>query len=193
VIATIHQPNWETFSLFDKLLLLANGKMVYSGPTRRSSMPLCLTRTATDESYAVDIVPYFDSLGYPCAEHVNPADHAINIVNIDFMRNPTTAAQHIDSLVDAWVASQPRIRERGFKGEGREYDDEDPDKRFVVKIGRRKAERPAASPWRIALKNTLILMERNTLNYSRNLLAYGVRLGMYRAPLSPHSSASGRS
>ena len=27
---------------------------------------------------------------------------------------------------------------------------------------------------------TVILMERNMLNYSRNLLAYGVRLGMYR-------------
>lgn len=31
VVATIHQPNWETFSLFDKLLLLAQGRQVYYG------------------------------------------------------------------------------------------------------------------------------------------------------------------
>jgi ABC-type multidrug transport system ATPase subunit len=34
VIATIHQPNWDTFSLFDSLLLLANGSTIYSGPLR---------------------------------------------------------------------------------------------------------------------------------------------------------------
>lgn len=33
VIASIHQPNWETFALFDKLLLLAQGRQVYYGPT----------------------------------------------------------------------------------------------------------------------------------------------------------------
>ena len=33
VIATIHQPNWETFSLFDKLLLLAQGRTMFFGAT----------------------------------------------------------------------------------------------------------------------------------------------------------------
>lgn len=32
VIASIHQPNWETFALFDKLLLLAQGRTMYYGP-----------------------------------------------------------------------------------------------------------------------------------------------------------------
>lgn len=30
-IATIHQPNWEIFSLFDYLTLLANGRVMYNG------------------------------------------------------------------------------------------------------------------------------------------------------------------
>lgn len=38
----------------------------------------------------------------------------------------------------------------------------------------------AGSGVRRALRQTGILMERNMINYSRNLLAYGVRLGMYR-------------
>lgn len=44
VIASIHQPNWETFALFDKLLLLAQGKTMYSGPIGASLMlyPLAL-------------------------------------------------------------------------------------------------------------------------------------------------------
>jgi ABC-type multidrug transport system ATPase subunit len=33
VIASIHQPNWETYALFDKLLLLARGRTMYLGPT----------------------------------------------------------------------------------------------------------------------------------------------------------------
>ena len=36
VVASIHQPNWETFALFDKLLLLARGRTMYFGPTRES-------------------------------------------------------------------------------------------------------------------------------------------------------------
>ena len=32
VIASIHQPKWETFALFDKLLLLARGKTMFFGP-----------------------------------------------------------------------------------------------------------------------------------------------------------------
>jgi ABC-type multidrug transport system ATPase subunit len=31
VICTIHQPNYETFKLFDKVLILADGKSIYSG------------------------------------------------------------------------------------------------------------------------------------------------------------------
>jgi ABC-type multidrug transport system ATPase subunit len=33
VIASIHQPNWESFELFDKLMLLAQGRTMYFGPT----------------------------------------------------------------------------------------------------------------------------------------------------------------
>ena len=34
VIASIHQPNWETFAMFDKLLLLAQGRTMFYGPIR---------------------------------------------------------------------------------------------------------------------------------------------------------------
>lgn len=37
-IATIHQPNYETFALFDHLLLLAGGQVMFNGPSGRSTL-----------------------------------------------------------------------------------------------------------------------------------------------------------
>jgi ABC-type multidrug transport system ATPase subunit len=44
-IATIHQPNYETFALFDSLLLLAGGRVMYNGPTGTSTSLSDLTVT----------------------------------------------------------------------------------------------------------------------------------------------------
>ena len=38
VVCTIHQPNFDTFSLFDRLLLLAGGQVMYDGPTGGSTL-----------------------------------------------------------------------------------------------------------------------------------------------------------
>lgn len=32
VVATIHQPNWETFSQFNEVLFLSGGHCMYQGP-----------------------------------------------------------------------------------------------------------------------------------------------------------------
>lgn len=37
-IATIHQPNWELFSLFDQLTLLAGGRVMYNGAAGESRL-----------------------------------------------------------------------------------------------------------------------------------------------------------
>ncbi|KAJ3275169.1 ATP-binding cassette sub- G member 1, partial [Blyttiomyces sp. JEL0837] len=55
IVATIHQPSSETFHLFDDLMLLAEGRIMYLGPSK----------------YAVN---YFKALGYPCPRRSNPAD-----------------------------------------------------------------------------------------------------------------------
>ncbi|KAJ3094849.1 hypothetical protein HDU96_001449, partial [Phlyctochytrium bullatum] len=55
IVATIHQPSSQLFRLFDDLLLLAEGRVMYHGPTSAA-------------------VPYFTARGYPCPKRSNPAD-----------------------------------------------------------------------------------------------------------------------
>lgn len=64
VISTIHQPRSSIFALFENLLLLSEGRMVYYGP-------------------ASEAVSYFTGLGYPCPEHFNPADYFMDIISMD--------------------------------------------------------------------------------------------------------------
>jgi hypothetical protein len=60
VVFTIHQPQSNIVSMFDRLLLLAKGRMVYSGDFKQCA-------------------DHFGSLGYPCPPGYNIADYLIDI------------------------------------------------------------------------------------------------------------------
>jgi ATP-binding cassette, subfamily G (WHITE), eye pigment precursor transporter len=64
IIATIHQPNSETFDLFDQLMLMADGKTIYLND-------------------AIKSVDYFSKIGYACPPQSNPADYFMNIISIE--------------------------------------------------------------------------------------------------------------
>ncbi|KAJ3025449.1 UNVERIFIED_CONTAM: ATP-binding cassette sub- G member 1 [Siphonaria sp. JEL0065] len=55
IITTIHQPSSEIYQLFDDLLLMANGEIVYAGPANGA-------------------IEYFTKCGYQCPDFTNPAD-----------------------------------------------------------------------------------------------------------------------
>ncbi|XP_067141644.1 protein white-like [Centruroides vittatus] len=63
VICTIHQPSSEVFRMFDRLLLIAEGRTAYLGP-----------------SY--EALEFFSSLGYICPLTFNPADYYIQVLAI---------------------------------------------------------------------------------------------------------------
>ena len=54
-IVTLLQPPPETFALFDDLILLSEGQVIYSGPVE-------------------EVVPYFESLGYNLPDRMDVAD-----------------------------------------------------------------------------------------------------------------------
>lgn len=60
VVFTIHQPRSNIVALFDRLILLAQGKTVYSGPFSQCQ-------------------PYFDRIGYPCPPGFNIADYLVDL------------------------------------------------------------------------------------------------------------------
>ncbi|EME31653.1 ABC transporter, ATP-binding protein isoform 2 [Galdieria sulphuraria] len=64
VVMTVHQPRSNIFGLFDMLLLLSEGQIIYFG-------------------LAKDALPYFSQLGYECPEHFNPADYFLDLISID--------------------------------------------------------------------------------------------------------------
>ena len=81
VIAVIHQPRYEIFQMFHKVLLLAKGgKLVYYGdPTEALS--------------------YFEQyLGIPCPQHVNPPDFFMDTISGD----TNSAGLSIDDMVKKW-------------------------------------------------------------------------------------------
>jgi len=68
IIQTIHQPNSDIFEMFDRLMLLARGKVIYFN----------------EASLAVD---YFSNIGYKCPELSNPADYFMGIMSIESIEN----------------------------------------------------------------------------------------------------------
>ncbi|KAG8885259.1 hypothetical protein FRB97_001705 [Tulasnella sp. 331] len=160
VIASIHQPNWETFSLFDKLLLLGQGRTMYSGPSDRLSHYLA------------------HGLNHPVPQHGNPADHALELVNTEFMPDTDQRHTHVDNLATAWSTyATTHSAELGAH-----RDPELPLKEGPIGDGIRsfaRQRRLVGHSVKTSWHQTVILMERNMINYARNLLAYGVRLAMY--------------
>lgn len=77
------------FFLFDSITLLSSGQTVYSGPVS-------------------EVLTYFDQHSFPCPQHVNPADHLIDISTID--TRTTEAEEHtstrVNSLILSWRRSQ---------------------------------------------------------------------------------------
>nr|XP_034968050.1 broad substrate specificity ATP-binding cassette transporter ABCG2-like [Zootoca vivipara] len=64
IIFSIHQPRYSIFRLFDKLTLLAAGRMLYHGPAQNA-------------------LEFFKSSGYECEPYNNPADFFLDVINGD--------------------------------------------------------------------------------------------------------------
>eukprot|EP00835_Amoeboradix_gromovi_P000533 NODE_19_length_39463_cov_0.396073.p1 type:complete len:773 gc:universal NODE_19_length_39463_cov_0.396073:2944-626(-) len=64
IITTIHQPRSDIFAMFDQIILLSHGLLMYSGPTS-------------------DINSKFAQLGFSCPFGYNIADYVVDLVNTD--------------------------------------------------------------------------------------------------------------
>ncbi|KAF5309443.1 hypothetical protein D9619_012478 [Psilocybe cf. subviscida] len=167
VIASIHQPSLETLTQFTDVMLLADGRVCYLG------------RVAEMESF-------FDQWGRPVSRFRTPSDHAMNFLNSDFAHpedSARTIAEFRDFYVLSWAPKHGRALVSAEKTSTltSSVSDEADTKRFGGTTSKVDAHvyGAARSKLQKTFWNTLVLAQRTTLNYRRNLLAYGVRGGMY--------------
>ncbi|PPR01462.1 hypothetical protein CVT24_001866 [Panaeolus cyanescens] len=171
VLASIHQPSPETFAQFTNVILLAEGRTCYSG--------------RVDE-----LEIFFERWGRPVGRFITPIDHALNFLNTDFAgsddgsdqlekgddQHSDAARKAVDEFQDFFLSTEwgaplpdPSISLMNLGNVGIDAGvDADP----MLETG--KAGLLKTTFW-----NSIVLGERSTINYSRNLLAYGVRIGMY--------------
>ena len=65
MVTSIHQPRSSIFTLFDDIVLLSAGRLVYHGPS------------------GDDALAYFAGQGYVCPSYFNPADFFLDLVSVD--------------------------------------------------------------------------------------------------------------
>ncbi|KNC80168.1 hypothetical protein SARC_07461 [Sphaeroforma arctica JP610] len=70
IVTTIHQPRSNIYGMFDNLLLLSKGRVVYFGG-------------------AEEAVDYFSKLNFVAPSHFNPADYFIDLLSIDSRTDET--------------------------------------------------------------------------------------------------------
>ncbi|KAH7143896.1 P-loop containing nucleoside triphosphate hydrolase protein [Dactylonectria macrodidyma] len=146
VVCSIHQPSTSTFNLFDKLLLLSAGRPHYFGP--------------------VDAVAdYYSGAGAAMPQYVNPAEHLLEMVNIDFAHDKAAAARRLDKMQVTWQASSQAadIGDRIAKAE--------------ASGGHLSLDTVEKRPSMTSL--TLTLLHRSFVKSYRDVVAYGIRVAMY--------------
>lgn len=90
IIVTIHQPSSEIFCMFDKLLLMANGRVAFLG-----------TPTEANE--------FFTSLEAPCPINYNPADFYVERLAV-VPGNEEESLETIRKICDAFSVSEYQKR-----------------------------------------------------------------------------------
>ena len=94
IITSIHQPSSSAFANFDKLLLLADGNVVYSGTPMGS-------------------LEYFDGKGHPCPTGYNGADHIMDLLVVDnAIEGSTNDGNRRKSLISSWNSAKQGEREQ---------------------------------------------------------------------------------
>ncbi|KAJ6542947.1 P-loop containing nucleoside triphosphate hydrolase protein [Mycena capillaripes] len=149
VIATIHQPSHETLSQFTDILLLAEGSTCFSGKVG-------------------DLEGFLERWGHPVGKFTTPSDHAMNFLNDDFAEaTGREASKNARAFRQFYLSKSPSLPEIKSHGD------------VSGSLVASEAEHGRAGLLGTLWWNTVVLSERTTVNYSRNLLAYGVRAGMY--------------
>jgi len=182
VIMSIHQPRYSIFALFDRLVLLSRGSVVYMGEAKES-------------------VQYFKSIGYECPAYHNPADFYLDVVGGNIKTSQiiekVTANQGETNHYEIMNALNENEKEDTFLSLTSSYENSDIYKREKAKIDeiwnrasasfsvKHKQKEEYANSFFTQLR---ILLKRTSLNIVRNpmtmiaqkilMVIFGVLIGL---------------
>ncbi|KAF7344889.1 ABC transporter domain-containing protein [Mycena venus] len=166
VIATIHQPSLETLSQFTNLLLMAGGQTCFNGRVG-------------------ELEDFLARWGRPVGRFTTPSDHAMNFLNEDFaettgLEDARSSSADARAFRQFYLSTNPSLPEfRGADGSQSGLSAWSSSPESQTEIAEPEVEYGKAGPLGTLFWNTMVLSERTAVNYVRNLLAYGVRAGMY--------------
>ena len=96
VVSTIHSPSSEAFFFFDRLILMADGHIVYQGDAKAS-------------------VEYFKKIDRPVPQFANPADFFMKLLSINYPKGPKDEEKldylnrYYHALVEKMVKAENRM------------------------------------------------------------------------------------
>uniref|UniRef100_A0A060T3A4 ARAD1A14146p n=1 Tax=Blastobotrys adeninivorans TaxID=409370 RepID=A0A060T3A4_BLAAD len=150
VICTIHQPSMKTFQLFDKLMVLSKGNVLYNDRVDKVS-------------------DYFSHLGHPVSPHENVADHILEVTNVDF-DNTSQGGDTIQKLSAAW--RQHELETQTTPLESTRTNSEE----SLIDTAVKESKRNQIS---VFTSQVFYLCRRQLIKARRDVFAYGVRMIMY--------------
>ncbi|GAA5939117.1 uncharacterized protein JCM15063_004431 [Sporobolomyces koalae] len=176
VVLSIHQPRSDAYPIFDKITLLSQGSVIFSG-----------LRT--------DLLRHFATLGYVPPKRTNPLDFVIDVSSIDNRDDEieVESKERVGKLVIAWKEFE---RQNGQKAiwttnssssssspgptpplekTGREDVEKGVERRLKRSAGDSNFEGKDSKRANV-LQQTLLLTRRNLINASRN---YGMNVGLF--------------
>lgn len=106
VLCTIHQPSFEIFSKFDKVILMALGRIAFHGTIQ-------------------DAIAHFEKLGYPLPLGANAADHFIALLTEPGDKEGIRDEERdrVQRLLDAWSEIlEEKENSRGQGGPAEDYE-----------------------------------------------------------------------
>lgn len=112
IVACLHQPRSGITALFDSLLLLSEGRCMFSGP-------------------APQALQFFERCGFVSPPHTNPSDFYLDVISVSLHSEEVEAASRarVALLADACTAEQPALlqalRDSASKAGGRAMPDGD--------------------------------------------------------------------
>lgn len=147
IIASIHQPSTKTFELFDKVCLLSQGKSCFYGP-------------------AENLFSFLQSIELPVPTMMNPAEHILDITNVDFSTQSSDQQSRLDRITGSWRnTAQARHLERfAEECEG---------------SGELQLRHSASGKKPSTARQVLTLLNRSSVKGYRDLTAYWIRVAMY--------------